>query len=395
MTVDWADPPEGLLDTLWKAGDPTADERVAAFIEDHRHVEPKHLFRLAHRHMADAPDCADQHLRSFFAEVGELPEWADEDLLRAGETFFRRRILPLNLAFLLGSLPFSYLAGDGATVLARTGEFSDNTRRRVFETARLIHELSMIGEMRPGGRSFLMAQRLRFLHGIVRATVHRSAWDVEEHGEPVSQLDLLGTLWSFSLTSIDVARRHGTCVPDDDMRAWLHLWNVFGHVLGIGSAGPEGLIPQAEPAARQAFRTVAAAQFRTTDEGKALAEHLRLAVHDLVPLRIDNPLVDAALRYNLGPELANALGLPQRRVPRVVRWGAGWWRKTDRGRDWVNEVFADLNVAVLEALIEHILDKEEEGVLAAQLKQDVERQERQALPRSPVRGRLAGRGRGG
>jgi len=52
-------------------------------------------------------------------------------------------------------------------------------------------------------------------------------------GTPINQEDLAGTLLSFSYVVADPLRRLGVRVGAKDVDAYLHLWNVIGHLLGV------------------------------------------------------------------------------------------------------------------------------------------------------------------
>ena len=55
----------------------------------------------------------------------------------------------------------------------------------------------------------------------------------EEWGLPISQQYLAGTLMSFSYLDLYGLEQLGVLVTDDDKKAYMHFWNVFGHVLGV------------------------------------------------------------------------------------------------------------------------------------------------------------------
>jgi hypothetical protein len=99
---------------------------------------------------------------------------------------------------------------------------------------------------------------------------------------------------------------------------------------------------------------VATRQYRSTDEGKALAARLRDTARGLVPTRIDNPLVDDAFRHNLGEPMAVALGLPTPKFPRLARRAGRWLRSTARGQRWLTHVARDFDVAVFRALVKRV-----------------------------------------
>ena len=57
-------------------------------------------------------------------------------------------------------------------------------------------------------------------------------WD-PELGLPINQLQLLGTLLSFSVVGIKALGRSGVRVSPYQAEAYIHVWNLVGHQMGI------------------------------------------------------------------------------------------------------------------------------------------------------------------
>lgn len=366
--IDWADRSD-LLEALRGVGDPPADDAVAAFDRAHDEVGREQLGRAAVAEPTlDVPP--------------SWPGWADRNRVRSGQQFFLDHQWSLHLAFLMGSLPLSYCGASGALVLARTGHLVRTPRRRVFETAALMAELTQVGELEPDGRAHRMLRHLRIVHAAVRRSVEVHGfddrvpdedvpWDRSVHGRPINQLELLGTLWTFALTSLHVLDRSGVRVPAAERAAWLDLWNVVGHVLGIGgrevaeAAGCpelEHLLPMGEEEAEACFAAIQAREFRASDEGRLLMANLRGVVRELMPGDAVDDVVDGFFRLYLGDPWADHLGVPAARPNRLfgpMRWlwrhpggWGGWLRRPVRRK--VN----GLHRALLEHLVERIADDE-------------------------------------
>ena len=236
------------------------------------------------------------------------PTWQDDDLLEIGQDFYRRQEWSVNVAFLLGSLPKSYGGASGAKVLARSGGLTDRPQHRIFESALLIRELTDEEGLadgldgRPPDRGYVTVLRLRLLHAAVRRTLLAEGWDGAE-GVPINQLDLLGTLWCFSLTSAAALRKAGREVTDLELEGWVHLWCVIGHHLGVR---PD-LLPMGPAEAERCFDAIQRHQFRRSEEGCALMGKLVEVGHERVPFTAKDHLVEALIRRNIGDHHADML----------------------------------------------------------------------------------------
>jgi hypothetical protein len=365
--IDWSD--RELIERLRMAGDPYADGFVAGFVDANADLTRRDLPKRAATEMAGSPRSQEAMIDRYLREQPELPDWARPHLIKRGQSFFRRHVWPLNLAFLLGSLPLSYCGADGALVLDRTGGLRDDTKRRVFETALLVMELAEPGELRKGGYAYLMVRRLRLMHAVVRRVLTDPGlhddhgrpfvpWDDAVNGRPVCQLDLLGTLWAFALTSLTVLEKNGIQVSDRDREAWIHLWNVVGHLLGVDLPDGPVLLPMAEAEAEVCFAAVRERQFRRSPEGSRLAARLVETLEEMLPLDRPDWLIAGSIRHYLGDEYAGMLELPPARADRFFvmtrrltsrRWGRFV------GRPLVG-LFDRLHVAIVMTLSERIAE---------------------------------------
>jgi len=88
-------------------------------------------------------------------------------------------------------------------------------------------------------------------------------WD-ESLGLPISQLELLGTLFSFNVMGIEPAahRRH---LEPARGEAYVHVWNLVGHQIGIRN----DLLPSRSPTRSRSGRAPQEG-YGPTDVGKEL-----------------------------------------------------------------------------------------------------------------------------
>ncbi len=102
--------------------------------------------------------------------------------------------------------------------------------------------------LRPGGRGWEAALRVRVLHAKVRRSLLRQTtngdggdgeepatrWDVDKNGIPINQEDMSATLLAFSvnvLLGIEIAS--GRPLPENEQRDYLALWRYLGWLLGV------------------------------------------------------------------------------------------------------------------------------------------------------------------
>lgn len=315
--LDWALPATApVLEALRHRGDPDADGVIARFDESLDRNAP--LTAATAVQVAGDPVATDPVVNAYLAER-PWPDWAEVELLARAEAFFRDHAWSLSVAFLLGSLPMSYCARDGALLLGRTGRLHDDAQRRIFETALLVMEMAEDDGLEPGGDGYLTLRRLRLLHAAVRRTVlvheydaeddadGRTPWDTVAHGVPVNQLDLLGTVWAFALTSFDALEASDHDVEGAE-EAWVHLWCVAGHLLGITPQPPlRPLLPMGVAEARACFGAIQERQFGPSPAGSTLAGALVEVGHDRVPRGRYDGLVEALVRDHIGDRWADAL----------------------------------------------------------------------------------------
>jgi hypothetical protein len=90
--------------------------------------------------------------------------------------------------------------------------------------------------LRPGGRGWKMALRIRCLHAKVRRSLLTSAhtWDTETYGIPINQEDMAATLLAFSLNVIyGIEFVAGTSISNVEKHDYMVLWRYVGWLLGV------------------------------------------------------------------------------------------------------------------------------------------------------------------
>ncbi len=160
-------------------------------------------------------------------------------------------------------------------------------------TARLHKTLSAQGSERyVWGAGYIAAKKVRLLHASMRYMLlnppshpalqetappatfsdrlrrRREAWPVEQFGKPVNQEDLAYTLLTFAYLLPKGLERWGCRLSREQKEAFLHLWRLVGHIMGVR----EDLMTDQWEAAEHLFLAILARQGRGSPAGVALTE---------------------------------------------------------------------------------------------------------------------------
>jgi hypothetical protein len=276
----------------------------------------------------------------------DLPTWADPDKLCRGQQFFREYAVEIATALFTASLPLSYTAEHGARVLTRTAELaSGNVNRRVAETGKLLLDIMTLDDglmpMQRDTQGWQAAHGVRMFHAAIRHMLSQQGWDTERHGVPVNQEDLLGTLVAFSVVVLDSLDTMGVDVDPEAQEAYVHLWVVVGHILGINYSlihrpGANGVRPEHELTLFE-LRIIGNALWRRNSRASADGQSLAAAIMQLFRENLPGPLQSlpaAAIRRLIGDESGDVLEVPNAGAPArlVLRVGRPATRLIARGR---------------------------------------------------------------
>ncbi|WP_345955387.1 oxygenase MpaB family protein [Mucilaginibacter sp. PAMB04168] len=250
-----------------------------------------------------------------FASAMQLPAWANEKQMQQGAAFFARHAgLIMNMLGLL-SLPYCYAAADGARVLYLSERLRNDTARRLQETGDFVWEVMAPNAFKPEGKGFASIIKVRLIHAMARYyTLQSGKWQAE-WGQPVNQEDMAGTNLSFSLLVIRGLRKLEVAVSYADQQAFMHVWNVIGYLSGV----EESLLPQDGKQAIALEQGISSHQFKPSEQGRALAQSL---IDYFTALNLQPPFGSKEtvqlMRFLLGDEVANIIGLPHGEAPRNV-----------------------------------------------------------------------------
>lgn len=277
-------------------------------------------------------------LRDYLAACRMLPDWADpHKIALAEEQFMDMSMLSCTLLF-CASLPECYVLPDLSSVLHAAGQLEHHTDYRIRSTAAMIFPVMMRGGLAtPAGGGVAQALKVRLIHATVRHLILRGApgstadaapvlasmapagggmyhilyahgWDGERDGLPCNQEELAYTLLTFHYVFLRGLRRLGLGLARADEEAYLHAWNVLGHMLGI----ERGLMAWTMKEAEALFHEIQArgrAKRREPDPRPALAAALMAEMAGEMPLRLLKPFPILLTRLLCGKTVSKDLGL--------------------------------------------------------------------------------------
>ncbi len=293
-------------------------------------------------------------LQAYLQAGCPLPDWADRAKIeRAEQLFIDYGALSVTMLF-CSSLPECYVVPDLAAVLHVTGQLEKHTEYRIRSTGAMIFPVMMRGGLTaPDGGGIAQILKVRLIHATIRNLILRGSpadalcarganplvegagvvpplpqllaandmhqalfahgWKTGEEGLPCNQEELAYTLLTFSYVFLRSMRKLGLGLSGADEEAYLHAWNVAGHVLGIerelmadSMGGAEALFAAMQArgrANRPADRVIA------PDPRPALGNALIDAMAGAIPFRPAKAFPLLMTRHLCGRASAQDLGL--------------------------------------------------------------------------------------
>ena len=304
----WTD---ALLDPMREVGDPLADEPVAAVLERGGANAVNAMMQTLVRVDQPVPEELPDEIRGYLASTLPLPDWADPEKIKRGQLLFETWGLEIACCLFCASLPSAYAAAKGVQVLYLTAQLATNARRRVVETGQFLIDVANVGGLDENGKGRRVIQRVRLMHAAVRHLIKArneqkpGTWHAE-WGIPINQEDLAGTRMSFSYVFCDPMRRLGVRVADRDVEAYLHLWNVIGHLLGLR----DELLVHDIADATALVDTIRRRQFAASLQGQEMTRALLGLMDELTPVHELDGAIPPLIRHLIGNETADLLLVP-------------------------------------------------------------------------------------
>lgn len=280
-------------------------------------------------------------LHDFVAQASSLPDWADRAQLARAETIFMDIGMMSCALLFCASLPECYVVPDLAAVLHAAGQLDQHCEYRIRATAAMIFPVMMRGGLTgASGGGVAQTMKVRLIHATIRYLILRGAvdadsraslasvapargdavaptmqqqllangWNTARDGLPCNQEELAYTLLTFGYVYLRSLRKLGLALPAADEEAFLHAWNVVGHLLGIERA----LMPASMQDAAALFDRLQAQGRKhpyLPDPRPALAGALMRIMQDEFPFRVLKPFPVLLTRHLCGMASASDLGL--------------------------------------------------------------------------------------
>lgn len=306
------------LDAKRLKGDELADKAVSSLFEQPDKAKQWRKELLSVRQNAqELPVGLPQEVYDFFEESSQLPSWANPSLMREGAVFFSFH--SQDIMSLLGfyALPYCYASAKGAQVLHQSQRMGYDTMKRLTETGNFVFEVLAQDAFAPSGQGLRSIQQVRLLHASIRYHImERGNWDKAQYGLPINQEDMAGTNIAFSLIILRGLRKLGHVIPAAAAHAYLHLWAVIGHLLGID----EGLFPQDAKEAYWFEKQTATRHFEPSEEGRELMRALMDSFKEVLPPALPQGFAASFIRYLMGEELSQILGVPPADWSKALVW---------------------------------------------------------------------------
>jgi hypothetical protein len=164
------------------------------------------------------------------------------------------------------------------------------------------------------GRGRRTIQKVRLMHAAIRKLAPTApSWN-PQYGLPVNQEDLAGTLMAFSWIALDGLDKLGYKLTNDERNAYLHSWLVVGHLLGV----QDEILPADVNAAADLSHAIAAHQFGPSADGQELTAALVQMLADILPGNLLKHVPPLLMRYFLGPQWAEWLGINQGKLIEIA-----------------------------------------------------------------------------
>jgi hypothetical protein len=280
-----------MLDDFRLQGDPLADDVIKAFATQYESsiqelVEKlENMIRMPHDDkIIDAikeyfPDDEDisNALENYFTQAVLLPDWVDEKKLILGSNVFQDHMFSCVISLACASLPITYVCQPETKILGFSRRLINDAPKRLVETAQMVVDVMGDGGISVQGRNLSgygiqSILKIRLIHASIRylmlnketlfakhqhdnlhannfllAYVFDSvqdeckwagdkkpdAWNKNKDGIPINKEALAIILLTFSYTILRCLKTIGVKLNTQQQEAYLHSWNVVGHVLGV------------------------------------------------------------------------------------------------------------------------------------------------------------------
>jgi hypothetical protein len=314
-----ATPAQAVPDPHW-VWDEEADPLVASILDRGQVAEVNRLLRTWTRNDQPLPAGLPEDLRAFIENARQLPSWADRAKLEVANSFVETKGTYLVLLYGLGGGILSTAIPNEARAVYYSKGGAD-LKDRAAKTGKLGYDVHELNAFRPDGHILVTAVKTRLVHAAVRHLLPQSPhWTGEI---PISQNDMLVTWHTLPTYVMRKLTEWRVPVTPAQADAYLHVWQVTAHMLGIR----DEYVPTSWAAANAQSAQVLDPVMASTREGVALADLiLSISSQGVSPGSTSRPLFNAMARYLVGDRVADWSAI--RREPvwgPLVRTGFPAW----------------------------------------------------------------------
>lgn len=361
-TTRWS---EAFLQTKRGMGDPLADGVITTLLADNQKGEVDLIFQMLVRNRQFPnpafdvlPDAVKQVVEGYFVQTRHLPDYAEPFKLMTAADVFTQHGPKMLLILLCKSLPTCYTCWRGAKVLYRTGRLRvhdgslDAFSRRLMETAQFVVDMMTVNNFEQDGTAIMGTQKVRLMHATIRHFAQERTWDAATFGVPINQEDLVGTLLSFGVVILDGLKQLGITLTPEQRAAYLHLWRVVGHMMGID----DDLLTEDEDECRALMEAILAHQSGPSIEGTELTQACIEMMNSKLIIGPLKQLTPYFVRFFVGDHYADMLEIPAADADNsLIMKAVGWFDKSVRGLDDTNLLMAAMGRAFSSEMIGQIL----------------------------------------
>ncbi|WP_043622369.1 oxygenase MpaB family protein [Nonomuraea candida] len=311
--TDWTWAPSGSVAGSGAGADPRwvwdeeADPLLASLLDGGAIPEVNRLLWDWTRNDQPLPAGLPEELRAFMERARRLPPWADHGKLELAARFNKARGIYLNLCNGVGGGMLATAIPNEARAVYYSKGGAD-MEDRVAKTSIFGFAVGALDAYRPGGSCVVECVKTRLVHAAVRHLLQQSPhWGGDI---PISQEDMLVTWHTLPTFAMRKMREWKVPITAAEAEAYLHVWQVTAHLLGIR----DEYIPATWDAAEAQSDQVLPRNMGPTPEGVILTDILldQLA-EQTSPGSVSRPLCNSLARYLVGDQVADWDGI--RREP--------------------------------------------------------------------------------
>lgn len=283
------------------------DPRAETFVREALAQDAELFWRfISHLEETCLPEAMAPLIERHFPDYDTPPEDLSPQLTKLSSRFFEAHAEAIFLLLGTYSLPYCYAAEAGVQVLYQTHYLRDRTLKRLQETGQFIFNVAESGAFEEGGKGWLSILKVRLMHAAVRVKIgQHMKWDASKWGQPINQEDMVGTLFSFSLTVLLGLRKLGYPIEEAEAEAYFWRWNIIGKRLGVQAE----MLPDDQAQAFALMKRIERRHMRPSEAGRALTKILIRETEKSADGQLPPGFVSAMMRYLLGEKIARCVGL--------------------------------------------------------------------------------------